>query len=278
MSVSQLSISTQNYLKVIWSLQEWSDAPASPGRIAEKTGLHLSTVSGAMPKLAEQGLVQHVPYSGVRLTEAGRTIAVAMVRRHRLIETFLVRTLGYGWEQVHDEAEHLEHAVSDFMIERIDAVLGHPARDPHGDPIPAADGTVDRPEATPLSEVAVRLTDAAERARVRVERISDEDSGLLLHLASRGITVGADLEVGGGDPYSGTLLVEVVAQAGPAEGGVRVDAADGGVQADAAGEGVQVDAAEGASQATAADEVPAEAAGPTSLNVDAASHVYVSSL
>lgn len=269
MSVSQLSISTQNYLKVIWSLQEWSDAPASPGRIAEKTGLHLSTVSGAMPKLAEQGLVEHVPYSGVKLTDAGRTIAVAMVRRHRLIETFLVRTLGYGWEQVHDEAEHLEHAVSDFMIDRIDAVLGHPTRDPHGDPIPTADGTVDRPEATPLSEVAARVADAAERARVRVERISDEDSGLLLHLASRGITVGASLEVGGGDPYSGTLLVEVVAPAGPAEGGIP---------ADAAGDGGPVDGGDGASQAAASGEVPARAAESTSLSVDAASHVYVSAL
>lgn len=234
MSVSQLSISTQNYLKVIWSLQEWSDAPASPGRIAEKTGLHLSTVSGAMPKLAEQGLVEHAPYSGVTLTEAGREVAVAMVRRHRLIETFLVQTLGYGWEQVHDEAEHLEHAVSDFMIERIDALLGFPRRDPHGDPIPASDGTVEKPEAAPLSEVAVGADASGASAgavvRVRVERISDEDPGLLRHLASRGITVGARLDVDGGDPYSGALTVVVVA---------------------------------------ASDE-------PTSLSIDAASHVFVS--
>lgn len=273
MSVSQLSISTQNYLKVIWSLQEWSDAPASPGRIAEKTGLHLSTVSGAMPKLAEQGLVEHAPYSGVTLTEAGREIAVAMVRRHRLIETFLVQTLGYGWEQVHDEAEHLEHAVSDFMIERIDALLGHPARDPHGDPIPAADGTVDRPEAAPLSEVAGgdaagaggsgamagpsdTSTSRAAVVRVRVERISDEDSGLLRHLASRGITVGTRLDVDGGDPYSGALSVVVVGasdDAGRDAGSGRDSESDG--DSESGGESVE---------------------GSTSLSLDAASHVFVS--
>jgi DtxR family Mn-dependent transcriptional regulator len=246
MSVSQLSVSTQNYLKVIWSLQEWSDAPASPGRIAERTGLHLSTVSGAMPKLAEQGLVEHAPYSGVTLTEAGREAAVAMVRRHRLIETFLVRTLGYGWEQVHDEAEHLEHAVSDFMIERIDAVLEFPQRDPHGDPIPRADGTVDRPAALPLPEAVAEAVAGAESdgpglsgagtapgsgtaVRVRVERISDADPGLLRHFASRGITVGARLDVTGGGPYSGGLSIMVV------DGVDSVDGAAVSLALDAAG-------------------------------------------
>jgi DtxR family Mn-dependent transcriptional regulator len=142
-----------------------------------------------------------------------------MVRRHRLIETFLVRTLGYGWEQVHDEAEHLEHAVSDFMIERIDALLDFPQRDPHGDPIPRADGTVDRPAAVPLpeavaeSESTTRSGGSAgpgESVRVCVERISDEDPGLLRHLATRGITVGTLLDVAAGDPYAGALSITVV--------------------------------------------------------------------
>ncbi|WP_029088082.1 metal-dependent transcriptional regulator [Brevibacterium album] len=200
MSVAGLSVSTQNYLKVIWNLQEWSDAPTSPSLIAERVGLRLSTVSGALPKLVEQGLVVHEPYSGVSLTEAGRRSAVAMVRRHRLIETFLVQTLGYGWDEVHDEAEHLEHAVSDLMIDRIDQLLGSPARDPHGDPIPDAEGRVERPE-------AIALADAEPGTRVVVERISDADSALLKFLASRGITVGAVLEVGHGEPYSGSFPV-----------------------------------------------------------------------
>ena len=137
MSVSDLSTSTQNYLKAVWTLSEWSDQPVTPSLIAERTELKLSSVSDAVRRLTSQGLLTHTPYGAVELTEAGHAYAVAMVRRHRLIETFLVKMLGYGWDQVHDEAEHLEHAVSDFMIERIDELLGRPTRDPHGDPIPA---------------------------------------------------------------------------------------------------------------------------------------------
>ncbi|GAA2105138.1 MULTISPECIES: metal-dependent transcriptional regulator [Brevibacterium] len=211
MSVSGFSISTQNYLKAIWSLQEWTEAPTTPSLIAQRVGLRLSTVSGALPKLAEQGLVVHEPYSGVALTEAGRAVAVAMVRRHRLLETFLVQTLGYGWDEVHEEAEHLEHAVSDLMVERIDALLGRPERDPHGDPIPDAQGRVTSPSAVPL-------TDVQPGARVVVERISDADSALLKHLASRGITVGTVLEVGEGEPFSGALSVAPAGTAAPAGG------------------------------------------------------------
>ncbi|TDP89445.1 DtxR family iron (metal) dependent repressor [Leucobacter luti] len=133
MSVSALSASTQNYLKAIWGLTEWSSAQVTPTLIAERTGLKLSSVSDAVRKLASQGLVDHAPYGAVELTETGRSYALVMVRRHRLIEAFLVSVLGYSWDQVHDEAEHLEHAVSDFMIDRIDEFLEFPTRDPHGD-------------------------------------------------------------------------------------------------------------------------------------------------
>lgn len=132
MSVSALSASTQNYLKAIWGLTEWSSAQVTPTLIAERTGLKLSSVSDAVRKLASQGLVDHAPYGAVELTETGRSYALVMVRRHRLIEAFLVSVLGYSWDQVHDEAEHLEHAVSDFMIDRIDEFLEFPTRDPHG--------------------------------------------------------------------------------------------------------------------------------------------------
>lgn len=205
-SVSQLSASTQNYVKVIWGLQEWSDRPVTATIIAEKTGLKLSTVSDAVRKLTEQGLVEHAPYAAVSLTGAGRAHALAMVRRHRLIETLLVRVLNYGWDQVHDEAEVLEHAVSDFMISRIDELLSFPTRDPHGDPIPSADGTMEVPDADQLSTVD-------PSGHVVVERIADDDPGLLQFLSDQGILVGTRLGLAPGPPYSDAIVVQVDDQA-----------------------------------------------------------------
>ncbi|MDI6022361.1 metal-dependent transcriptional regulator [Leucobacter sp. UT-8R-CII-1-4] len=200
MSVSDLSASTQNYLKAVWTLGEWSDVPVTPSLIAERTELKLSSVSDAVRKLTAQGLLNHSPYGAVELTDTGRAYAVDMVRRHRLIETFLVRMLGYGWDQVHDEAEHLEHAVSDFMIARIDDLLGHPTRDPHGDPIPLADGTIVSPD-------AVQLTQVIPGTRVTVERISDDEPALLQFFEDRGIVLGARLLVREGAPFSEAIDV-----------------------------------------------------------------------
>ncbi|MCK8675051.1 metal-dependent transcriptional regulator, partial [Rhodococcus sp. HM1] len=126
----------QDYLKVIWTVQEWSGEKVSTKLLAEKLGVSASTVSEAVRRLCDQGLLDHERYGAISLTESGRAAAVAMVRRHRLIETFLVRELGYRWDEVHDEAEVLEHAVSERMIAALDAKLGFPERDPHGDPIP----------------------------------------------------------------------------------------------------------------------------------------------
>ena len=203
MSVSELSTSAQNYLKAVWSLGEWSEEPVSVSAIAERVGVRLSSVSDAMRKLGEQGLVEHTRYGTIALSAQGRVHALAMVRRHRLIETFLVRDLGYGWEEVHDEAEQLEHAVSDLLVERLDAHLGHPERDPHGDPIPAADGTVVRPDARLLSSLPAGT-------RVRVERISDADPRLLTFCAAQGIVVGAELEIREGPEFSDALEVSLV--------------------------------------------------------------------
>lgn len=203
MTVSELSASSQNYLKAVWSLGEWSEEPVSASTVATRAGVKLSTASDAIRKLTEQGLLEHAPYGAVTLTEVGRAHAVAMVRRHRLIETFLVDVLGYRWDQVHDEAETLEHAVSDLMIDRIDEHLGRPDRDPHGDPIPGADGSVSRPD-------AVLLTGVGSGLRVRVERISDEDSQLLQFFADHGIGYGTVLETRPAAPYSDTI--EVVAE------------------------------------------------------------------
>lgn len=200
MSVAELSASTQNYLKAIWGLSEWSAEPVTPTLIAQRTGLKLSSASDAVRRLTEQGLLTHAPYGSVELTDTGRAHALAMVRRHRLVETFLVETLGYRWDQVHDEAESLEHAVSDFMVERIDDLLDRPVRDPHGDPIPAADGTVNIPDAR-------RLTEVGGGTRVVVERISDADPALLQFFEAHGIGVGVALAVEEGTPFSDTLQV-----------------------------------------------------------------------
>ncbi len=202
MSVSQLTPSTQNYLKIIWGLQEWSDDPVTPSVIAGKAGLRMSSVSDAIRKLASQELVTHTPYGAVSLTDIGRRHALAMVRRHRLIETFLVETLHYRWDQVHEEADALEHAVSDFLITRIDELLGHPERDPHGDPIPAADGTISTPDAVQLSTVTPPAT-------VTLERISDDDPELLQFCTDAGIGVGSTLTLAPGPPYSDAVSVTV---------------------------------------------------------------------
>lgn len=208
MSVSDLSASTQNYLKAIWAGAEWSDNPITASMLAERLALRTSTVSEGIRKLQKQGFVNHTPYGAVELTSEGRKNALQMVRRHRLIETFLVETLGYGWEEVHDEAEHLEHAVSDLMVERIDKLLGFPTRDPHGDPIPDADGTLNFPQ-------AIQLTLISTPADVVVERIADDDGDILQHFTACNISVGTTLRVTEGAPLSGTLNVFVDDQKSP---------------------------------------------------------------
>jgi DtxR family Mn-dependent transcriptional regulator len=188
MPVSDLSPVAQDNLKVIWSATEWSGDPITVKQLSERMGVRAATVSDAIRRLVDQGLLVHEPYGGIELTEAGRHGAVAMVRRHRLIETFLVEELGYGWDEVHDEAEVLEHAVSDELVDRIDRRLGYPARDPHGDPIPTADGTPRRPNAEPLlsAPIGVALT---------VVRISDADPAVLRYLGERGIGLDVSLTV-----------------------------------------------------------------------------------
>lgn len=217
-SVSNLPTTTQNYLKVIWGLQEWSDEAVTATDIARRMGLKLSTVSDAIRRLDEQGLVEHARYGRVTLTEQGCTHALAMVRRHRLIETFLIEVLHYRWDEVHEEAEHLEHSVSDMLVDRIDDVLGHPRRDPHGDPIPAADGSVQRPPAIPIA--AIR-----NRSHVRVERISDTDPALLKFLAERSIVIGTELDVNPPRPFSDAVELTIPGEAEPIILGAAASAA-----------------------------------------------------
>ena len=187
---------------MIWTAQEWSLEKVSTKMLAERIGVSASTASESIRKLADQGLVHHEKYGAVTLTDAGRSAALAMVRRHRLMETFLVRELGYSWDEVHDEAEVLEHAVSDRMLMRIDAKLGFPTRDPHGDPIPAADGRVPTPDARQLS--VCRDGDTGT-----VARISDSDPEMLRYFDSVGISLDSRLKVLARRDFAGMISVAV---------------------------------------------------------------------
>ncbi|MBG6054677.1 DtxR family Mn-dependent transcriptional regulator [Salinibacterium sp. CAN_S4] len=172
----------EDYVKVIYAHTEWQPVPITTGLLASRLGLAASSVTEMVKKLVALGLAVHEPYGAIDLTPDGTALALRMLRRHRLIETWLVQHVGYGWDEVHDEAEVLEHAVSDRLLDALDAQLGFPSRDPHGDPIPTADGTVTVP-------AALLLADAA--AGGRVVRISDRDPELLRTLESEGIVVGA---------------------------------------------------------------------------------------
>lgn len=175
----------EDYVKVIYAHTEWQPEPITTGALAARLGLAASSVTEMVKKLVAQGLVSHKPYGAIELTADGTTLALRMLRRHRLIETWLVQHIGYSWDEVHDEAEVLEHAVSDRLLDALDVQLGHPRRDPHGDPIPAADGSIERPTAT-------LLADASEGT---VVRISDRDPLLLRHLEAEGIVVDAMVTV-----------------------------------------------------------------------------------
>ena len=146
-----LSRSIEDYLKVIYRLEQESGS-AQTSAIAEALSIAPPSVSGMVKRLADAGLVTHVPYRGVELTDAGRQQALKMLRRHRILESYLIEHLGYDWDDVHQEAEQMEHAVSDRLVDRIDTFLNHPDVDPHGDPIPRADGWVETPAHRSLSD------------------------------------------------------------------------------------------------------------------------------
>ena len=153
---SQLSQSVEDYLKIIWL--NTREGPVATSTVAAALGVSDASVSGMLGKLSEQGLVRYTPYHGAQLTEGGERAALDLLRRHRLLETFLIEYLGYGWDEVHVEAEALEHAVSARFTERLAARLGHPAHDPHGNPIPAADGTLPDTPDLPLADLGVGET------------------------------------------------------------------------------------------------------------------------
>lgn len=197
--VGGLSTVAQDYVKAIWSAIEWGEPPITTKALAVRFGTSAANVTETMRRLAAQGLVNYQPYKSVELTDIGKNLAVAMVRRHRLIETFLVTTLGYNWNEIHDEADRLEHAASDLLISRIDSLLGHPAVDPHGDPIPTSDGQ------THTIIGAFRLSDAGVGPH-RVHRISDAEPRNLEAAAALGLTPGARVEVDEQDATGSIML------------------------------------------------------------------------
>ena len=178
------SPAVDDYLKTIYHHTEWQTDRITPSQLATELGLAPSSVTEMVQKLAAQGLVSHRPYGPIALTEAGEQRAAATIRRHRLIETWLVGEFGYAWDEVHDEAEVLEHAISDRLLEGIDERLGRPRFDPHGDAIPDAAGHVER---VPF----VLLGTAAEGHTGRVLRVSDRDPELLRAVEAAGVSVGA---------------------------------------------------------------------------------------
>lgn len=191
----------EDYLKTIYELEARSGAAAT-SEIAARLSLTPASVTGMVRRLARQGLLTHEPYRGVRLTELGRRNALRILRRHRILETYLSQVLGFPWDEVHEEAERLEHAASDALIERMAAALEHPESDPHGAPIPTADGKIDE-----RSHIALSDLDVGESA-VMV-RVSDKNPSMLRYLAEIGLQPGVSLRLLERAPFDGPITVRI---------------------------------------------------------------------
>ena len=193
----------ENYLKAILVRSSGEDDVVSTGALAEALGVTPGTITTMVKSMASRGLLEHQPREGVRLTPDGRALALAVVRKHRLVETFLVQVLKMDWKEVHEEAEALEHAISDRVLLRIDAILGHPAADPHGDPIPS--------RKSPLLDrgKGVTLATCELQRPLRVERILDQSPAFLEFIQRSGLMPGARIRVRERDPASGVVRCEL---------------------------------------------------------------------
>ena len=197
----RLSTAIEDYLKAIYLLQQQEEQVGTTV-LAERLQVKPASVSGMLKKLGDLQLVRHTPYHGVMLTPAGEKIALEVLRHHRLIELYLVEALGYTWDEVHSEAEELEHVISEKLEARIAEWLGHPTRDPHGDPIPSLDGLLPQEHSQPLDALAVGQ--AGTVAQVLVQ-----DAARLRYLASLGLVPGAEVAVEAREPFEGPLTVRV---------------------------------------------------------------------
>ena len=203
----------EDYLKAIYELEQ-SGSAAATNDIAARLDIAAASVSGMMQRLARLGLVRVERYRGARLTAMGRVTALRLIRRHRIIECYLVERLGFGWDDVHDEAERLEHAASDELIDRMADAIGNPTADPHGAPIPTASGEVDETRLPSIADLA-----AGERATV--VRMSDRDPAFLRYLDGLGVRPGATVQVVAKAPFGGPVTIAV----GGAEHAVGLSAA-----------------------------------------------------
>lgn len=191
----------EDYLKAIYALGGGTDAVAT-NDIAQRLVVAPASVSGMVRRLAEQGLLSYERYRGVKLTASGRRAALRTLRRHRVIESYLSKALQYPWDRVHDEAERLEHAASEELVDRMAAAIGEPEVDPHGAPIPSRDGMVDETEYFPLAELGAGLG-------VRVVRVSDADPEMLRYLGELEITPGAELLIVSKAPFDGPIVLRI---------------------------------------------------------------------
>jgi DtxR family Mn-dependent transcriptional regulator len=198
---TEFSVAVEDYAKAIYALEE-RDGTATTTALACRLGVTPASASAMVRKLHELGLVTHEPYKGVRLSEAGRRLALEIVRHHRLLETYLAESLGMPWDRVHAEAEVLEHHLSEDLEARIAAKLGEPTHDPHGDPIPSVDLTL-----VPDDTQALANLEPGERATLA--RVSDAEPEMLRYLSERGITPGAELTVVDKQPFGGPLFIHV---------------------------------------------------------------------
>jgi DtxR family Mn-dependent transcriptional regulator len=196
-----LSRSVEDYLKAVYQLTE-REPDAATSDIAQRLGVAPASVTGMIKRMAESGLLEHEPYRGARLTAQGRQAALAVVRRHRIIEAYLINKLGYDWAGVHDEAERLEHAVSDELIERMAFALGGPRYDPHGAPIPTRDGVIEQP-------AYLRLADVGEGARVTLRLVGDDDSERLRYLKGIGLLPMVEMQVLDKQPFGGPITLRI---------------------------------------------------------------------
>lgn len=207
-SRKKLSLAVENYLKAVFQIgkrtgNEW----ASTGKLAEELEVSPGTVTSMLKTLddsKEEKLIEYKPYEGVRLTEPGKRAALLLLRRHRLIELFLVKTLDLTWDQVHDEAENMEHAVSDFLVNRMDEFLGCPEADPHGDPIPSADG-----ELRGQTVHMVKLSECEAGTRFRLARVANQSSEFLKFLSKNGLALGVSGTVVESSPEAGIVSLQI---------------------------------------------------------------------
>ncbi len=192
----------QDYLKIIYKLADANGDAVTTNSIAERLDVSQASVTGMIKKLAELKLISHAPYHGVELTGAGRKIALETIRHHRLLELYLAEALGYRWDQVHEEAEKLEHVISEEFEDKVAVLLGNPTTDPHGAPIPTKDGKI-------RERTLVPLTCAEQGQKVTVEQVSDSNPEMLRYLAGIGIFPKVEVDVLEKAPFEGPLLIKI---------------------------------------------------------------------